>query len=267
VTVGTDDADLWVRRFHPAPEAPSRLVCFPHAGGSASYYFPVSKVLSPAIEVLAIQYPGRQDRRTEKGIETIAELADSVIPYLLQAADRPLALFGHSMGATLAFEIAVRLEQRGVQPLALFVSGRRAPTCVRDEIVYLGDDDAILAEIQRLEGTDAQLLADEDIRRMALAAIRTDYTAAETYRYQPGPLLRTPIYAHIGDRDPKVTTDEALAWRDRTSGPFALQVYSGGHFYLNEHAPSLIQAIEKVMTPPSVERLEAAFIGVGEDER
>jgi surfactin synthase thioesterase subunit/DNA-binding MarR family transcriptional regulator len=246
-----DDADLWIRTFHPASAARGQLACFPHAGGPASYYLPISRALSPSVEVLAVQYPGRQDRRGEKGIDSIGELADAITPHLLRATDRPLALFGHSMGATLAFEVALRLEQQGVQPLALFVSGRRAPTCVRDEYVHLGDDDALVAEIRRLDGTDAQLLKDEDIRKMALPAIRTDYTAVETYRYEPGPPLRTPIYAHIGDQDPKVTVEEATAWRERTSGHFELQIYPGGHFYLNEHVDRLLQSIEQVISSAS----------------
>lgn len=95
------DPDLWVRRYHPAPDAPTRLLCLPHAGGSASYYFPASRTLSPRIEVLAVQYPGRQDRRTEPCVESIDELADKVVDTVKGWTDRPLAVFGHSMGATL----------------------------------------------------------------------------------------------------------------------------------------------------------------------
>src|ERR1700712_4687720 len=115
----------WIRRFHESPGASARLVCFPHAGGAATYFYPLSRTLAPSIEALAVQYPGRQDRRAEPCVDDIHELADLVAPALLEWADRPLALFGHSMGATLAFEVAGRLEKAGVRPAGLFVSGRR----------------------------------------------------------------------------------------------------------------------------------------------
>src|SRR5262249_29653456 len=104
-----ESTDLWVRRFHPAPSAGSRLVCLPHAGGSASYFLPISRGLSPQVEVLAVQYPGRQDRRAEPCIEDVGGLADQITASLQPWIDRPVALFGHSMGAILGFEVALRL--------------------------------------------------------------------------------------------------------------------------------------------------------------
>jgi surfactin synthase thioesterase subunit len=249
VTGEHDDPTLWIRRFHPAPQAAVQLVCLAHAGGSASYFFPVSRALSTKADVLAVQYPGRQDRRNERNLETIEELADAVTRQLLGHTDRPLALFGHSMGATLGFEIALRLEQRhGIKPFALFASGRRAPSRHRDERVHLRDDAGLMAEIQRLNGTTSQVMTNDEILRAALPAIRADYKAAETYRYKPGPRLDAPIHAHIGDQDPKVTVDEARSWQDHTDGHFELHTYRGGHFYLNDHAPRLIDSIAGVLT-------------------
>ncbi|MFJ9819362.1 thioesterase II family protein [Streptomyces sp. NPDC101151] len=240
------DGNLWIRRYHPAPTAAVRLVCLPHAGGSASYFFSVSKELSPDFDVLAVQYPGRQDRRGERCIDSIAELADEVTAELLPETDLPLVLFGHSMGATLAFEVARRLERRGIVPVALFASGRRAPSHNRDEGVHRGSDEEIIAELKKLSGTQAALLGDEEILRMVLPAIRSDYKAAETYRYVDGPPLSTPIQAHFGVDDPRVSREEAAAWADHTTGPFQLHSYPGGHFYLNDEAPRLIEAIAKV---------------------
>lgn len=107
-----EDNGLWIRRFHPRPDGDVRLVCLPHAGGSASFFFPVSQAMPPSVDVLCVQYPGRQDRRAEPVIDSIPDLADQVFAALLPWADRPLAFFGHSMGATLAFEVARRLERR-----------------------------------------------------------------------------------------------------------------------------------------------------------
>src|SRR5947207_7750544 len=106
MTALVSDDGLWIRRFHPAPPGTPRLVCLPHAGGSASFYFPVSRALSPAVDVLAVQYPGRQDRRHERCVDNIPELAAQVLAVLRPWLTGPTALFGHSMGASLAFELA-----------------------------------------------------------------------------------------------------------------------------------------------------------------
>jgi pyochelin biosynthetic protein PchC len=235
--------DRWIRRYHPAPDARIRLVCLPHAGGSASYFFPVSKNLSPKIEVLAVQYPGRQDRRSEPFVPTIAELADTVTALLADETDRPLALFGHSMGAVLGFEIALRLEAAGTTPAALFASGRRAPSTQRDERVHLRDDDGLIAEVKALSGTDSRVMEDDELVRMALPALRNDYRAIETYRWQPGPKLHCPIHALVGDADPKATVEEVRKWGDHTESVFTLDTFPGQHFYLDKHAPAVMNKI------------------------
>ncbi|MFI6766028.1 thioesterase II family protein [Streptomyces sp. NPDC050355] len=240
----TEDNELWVRRFHPSPEAGARLVCLPHAGGAASFYFPVSAALAPRVDVLAVQYPGRQDRRKEPCIDSLPELARQVVPRLLPWTDRPLALFGHSMGASLGFEVARLLEhQHGVVPVALFASARRAPSAHRDEFVHRQSDDRLIREVEELSGTDSQLLRDPEMRSMVLPALRGDYKAAETYRYAPGPDLGCPITALIGDADPRVTVEEARAWAAHTTGEFALKIYGGGHFYLNQHSGGVVREI------------------------
>ncbi|MCX5200078.1 alpha/beta fold hydrolase [Streptomyces sp. NBC_00237] len=224
---------LWIRRYHPRPDAAVRLVCLPHAGGSATFYRPVSAGLPASVDVLALQYPGRQDRRNEPFAENIAELADRVTSVLLPWADRPLVLFGHSMGATLGFEVARRLESdHGVVLRALVVSARRAPSCHRNESFHLRDDDGLVAEMRELSGTEAAILEDEELVRMALPAIRADYRIAETYVWEPGPNLRCPVVGLTADDDPKVTVEEARAWGRHTDGPFAFHEFTGGHFYL-----------------------------------
>ncbi|MFE6525379.1 thioesterase II family protein [Streptomyces sp. NPDC057794] len=239
----TLSADLWIRRFRPSPDAAGRLVCFPHAGGSASFYVPVADALSPGVDVLAIQYPGRQDRRNEPGPASVAELADGVAAALAGWDDRPLTFFGHSMGALVAFETARRMERTGAGPVRLFASGRRAPSRTRDEHVHTLDDDGVVAELRALAGTDAKVLQDEELLRMVLPAIRSDYRAVETYRCEPGARLRCPVTVLTGDADPRTSLEEARAWSGHTEGDCDVRVFSGGHFFLSERPGEVLAVL------------------------
>jgi surfactin synthase thioesterase subunit len=242
--VPATDSDAWIRRFHPAPDSRVRLFCFPHAGGSANFYLPASRLLAPAVEVLAIQYPGRQDRRSEAPIDNIPDLADHVFHAVRTVTDRPFALWGHSMGAVLAFEVALRLQRHGLPaPVRLFASGRRAPSCHRAEHLHEGGDEAIVAELKSLGATASTLLSDPELRAMILPAVRADYRAIETYRYRPGPPLGCPVTVLVGDSDQHVTLDEARAWADRTIAETDLHVFPGGHFFLVDQVAQVVDRV------------------------
>ncbi|MEW2119119.1 alpha/beta fold hydrolase [Streptomyces sp. NPDC005474] len=245
-----EQEDLWIRRYHAAQDSAVRLLCLPHAGGSASFYFPVSQALAPRIEVLAVQYPGRQDRHREPCVDNIPELADRLLPLVTgRWTDRPLALFGHSMGAALAFELAGLLEQRaGVVPAMLFASGRRAPSRWLTDDIYERSDEELLARVRELAGTDSRILGDDEVVRMVLPAIRSDYRAASLYRPDRVHRVSCPVTALSGDDDPQAPLDDVKAWQDHTSGDFAMQVYPGGHFYLTEQAPEVIRHISEALS-------------------
>lgn len=219
-------------------------MCLPHAGGSASFYFPLSRALAPAVEVLAIQYPGRQDRRHEPNIASIPDLADQIFAAVRRLDDRPLALFGHSMGAVLAYEVALRIQDAGLPaPVRLFASGRRAPSCHREERVHMESDDQMVAELRKLSGTSSAMLTDPELLEMIMPAIRSDYRAVETYRYERGRKLDCPVTVLTGDNDPRVSIDEAAAWEEHTTGPTELHVLPGGHFYLVDQNERVVELL------------------------
>ncbi|MFJ9950930.1 thioesterase II family protein [Kitasatospora sp. NPDC091207] len=244
----------WVSVFHPAPNSAVRLVCLPYAGGSASFFFPVSRALAPkGIEVLAVQYPGRQTRHQEPGIDNIPDFADQIFAALRHLDDKPLALFGHSMGAVLAYEVALRMRRAGLPtPVRLFASGRRAPSRYRDEKVHTGSDEDVVAELKTLSGTSQVMLADPEILAMILPAIRSDYTAVERYRHDPGQELDCPVTVLTGDADPRVSIDEARAWEEHTTGPTELEVLAGGHFFLADRSAQVIEIVARRLTGQGV---------------
>ncbi|MFD7732625.1 thioesterase II family protein [Kitasatospora phosalacinea] len=250
--------DTWIRTFGSAAgNSGSRardafqLVCFPHAGGSASFYFPFARALRPEVEMLAVQYPGRQDRWGETCLESVDAFADRVAAVLREHhRGRRLALFGHSMGAAIAFETARRLEREGgPEVVHLFASGRRAPGVFRPEFVHLRDDDGLVAELQALSGTDPAVLSDPELRAVVLPPLRSDYRAIETYRCEPGASVACPVTVLTGDADPRVSLADARGWAAHTGGAFDLQVLPGGHFYLERERAAVADLVRAALRP------------------
>ncbi|GAA3737459.1 thioesterase II family protein [Streptomyces tremellae] len=249
---GRADPDMWLRRLRatpePAPEAPL-LVCFPHAGGAASSFRPLAAALGGAAETVAVQYPGRQDRYAEPCVDDLDELA-ALVAEALRPGDgeqeRPTAFFGHSMGATLAFAVARLLEGAGTRgPVGLFASARKAPSVPEERRVHLLGDAEVVAELKSLGGTAAGALDDEELVRLVLPAVRSDYRALETYRPRPGERLGCPVTAVLGDADPRVCPAQAAAWAGHTRTDFWIRVLPGGHFYLNDQVEAVADLVRE----------------------
>ncbi|WP_214103095.1 thioesterase II family protein [Acrocarpospora catenulata] len=229
--------ETWVRRFHPGSGATAELVCFPHAGGAAAYWFPLSASLSPEIEVLAVQYPGRQDRHREPPVTDLHVLADLLAEAIGEPASRPRVFLGHSMGASLAYEVAARLEgQPEAAPTLLILSGRRAPSRWRPFHEPL-DDAALVAKVRALGGTDADRLDDPDVLELVLPALRGDHRALATYQDTPGAAVSCPVAALVGEADGEASVEDVAAWRHHTTGAFQLRVFPGGHFFIADELP------------------------------
>jgi surfactin synthase thioesterase subunit len=234
----------WIQR-HGAPGRRA-LLCFAHAGGCASYFRPWLELLPQGVELLATQWPGRENRireplvsSLELGVQAIADGVESL------DAER-LCFFGHSLGALVAFEVARELRRRGRDlPDALCVSGAGAPEAARSlpTVHRLPDGELLATLAERYEAIPRIILDDTELTGFYAGLLRADISMLETYRYVSEPRLSCPIFAFAGSHDRVATLDSVALWREQTSAGFDLQSFPGGHFFLRDHAPALLAAL------------------------
>ncbi len=235
----------WIRCYQPRPYARVQLVCFPPEGASASFYRAWCARLPSTVELLAVQYPGREDRLHEDCIGDVHLLAERAADALGLVSQRTLVLFGHSLGAALAFEVALRLEERVAAPaVQLFVSGR-SPFREPAKALQSVPDDALWADLYRLGGNAEAAMTDPDLGAMMLPILRSDYRISASYQPGSKAKLHGPIAAYVGAEDTKVTMDQARCWSNLTHGNFHARSFPGDHFYLKANPGMVIAELLK----------------------
>ncbi|MFE4976934.1 thioesterase II family protein [Kitasatospora sp. NPDC056651] len=246
------DRSKWFRVFTPRPEARLRLVCFPYAGGSASAFRGWADLLPPTIEVVAVQYPGRQDRFNEPCMEDMAELADKLAFAATHRLRGPLAFYGHSLGASVAYETARRLEQQASSPtvVRLFAAARSAPDSPKRRNLLFHSDELLMDYVRELGGSGAAVLEVEELRQLALPTLRSDFALAHGYSYHPGTPLNCPLTAIAGEQDASFTPEDTELWRRHTASDFDTRVIPGGHFFLEEASQDLVALLAEQLNPP-----------------
>lgn len=219
--------------------AEGAIVVFPHAGAAAASYRVLSAALAVAGDTYVVQYPRRADRLSEPAHETVHDLALGLFGAAPWHTVAPLRLFGHSMGAVVAFEFARIAETHGVAVQKLWVSAGPPPCVVADMPELPTSDDGLLADIADLGGTDPELLADEEFSELLTTAVRADYQAFN--RYDPSPDVRISAGIQVlgGRDDHRIETGVLRLWERHTHGSFELSLYDGGHFYVYDHADAI----------------------------
>jgi surfactin synthase thioesterase subunit len=239
-TVPGDVLGRWVPLASGVAPDALCLFCLPHAGGGASAFRTWVGGL-PGVAVLPVQPPGRETRLREPAYERMGPLAEDLASVITTAAaGRRYAIYGHSLGALVAFETARAIGDRGARgPEHLFLSG-----CVPPQCWYAGDSepvataplDKLVAMIRELGGTPEWLLSDPGALDMIVPAIRADFSVKETYEYRARPPLDVPVTVLASTADPRAPQALQARWREHTTAPFALKLLVGGHFAVFEQA-------------------------------
>lgn len=254
-TAGAGRAALaadWFKCWQPRAHATQRLICLPHAGGSASFFRQWGALLPAHVELIAVQYPGREERINVPPIADLWELVTAIAdalqqtPHLLQ---QPYLLFGHSMGSAVAYELHRMLQRRGCRlPQHLLLSACEAPSRRQAESFHLASDQALMDEMVRLGGTDDAMAHLPELMELVLPVTRNDYRAIETYVPDAARLpLAVPITVLTGDQFHELDLGDALAWASETSQRFLHRGFPGGHFYLKQQQEGVLDVIRAAL--------------------
>ncbi|OBF27066.1 thioesterase [Mycobacterium sp. ACS1612] len=222
-----------------------KLYIFPHAGGSAQYYVPFANTFSDNVQRIAVQYPGQRGTHDLASFTSIEDLADQACRLVSppKGSGDPVAFFGHSMGALLAFEVARRFDEAGTPICALFVSACAAPGRIGYD--YIPESDrGLLSAVSEMTGANPEFLENEEFAAKILPTLR-GLRAIANYDCPPDVALSCPISAYLADNDDVATYEKVVPWSERTTAEFTARVFTGHHFYLDDHLPQLVGDIEE----------------------
>jgi medium-chain acyl-[acyl-carrier-protein] hydrolase len=219
-----------------------RMFCFPYAGGGASIYRGWGASLPGDLEVCPVQIPGRESRLREPAYDHLQPMVQAIADALVPHMTLPFIFFGHSMGAAISFELARELRRRGQpQPLHLFVSGRRAPHLpAREEPIHALPEPEFIEKLRELNGTPEEVLQHEELMRLIIPLLRTDFCVNETYEYVQEEPLQAGISAFGGLGDADVSREDVEAWKEHTTGRFRMRMLPGDHFFINGSGKDLV---------------------------
>lgn len=240
----------WILRRSPRDDARARLFCLPFAGGSASVYRDWPERLPSWLEVLPVELPGHGMRLGEPPIPTLLPLIEALLLGLAPWMDRPFALFGHSMGALIAFEATRVLRQRRqALPFLLAVSGYRAPHLPdpEDPIGALAEPD-MLARLTRLGGMPPEVLQSRELLQLLIPVFRADFNITDAWVSPDEPPLTVPMLVLGGLSDPRAPRPTIEAWARHAAGPLTIALYPGDHFFHRATPGPVLQRLADELT-------------------
>jgi surfactin synthase thioesterase subunit len=234
-----------------------RLFCFPSAGGAASAFRSWAGSLPPGVELCPIQLPGRGARFHEPPFRRLPELVGAAAGALQPLLDKPFALFGHSMGAVVAFELARELRRRAwPEPGLVVVSGHEAPQRPNPDppLAHLPDAEFVEEICRRYDGIPKEVLDEHELLQLMIPVLRADIMALESYAYRPEAPLECALSCFGGAADRHVSREDLEAWSEQTRGSFRIRTFDGGHFFLETARAGFLAALREDLAAMDPER-------------
>jgi surfactin synthase thioesterase subunit len=235
------------------------LVCFHHAGGSATAFHDWERALPVGVALHAVTLPGRDLRAGEPAHRDVRRLVEQLDGELDPLLARAHVVFGHSMGALVAYRLVQRRLARGARPPeAYFAAAYGAPHLARSVIAGVDletvDDLELARWLHAFGGLPTELLDRPEWLRLLLGPVRADLRVCASHRYTPAPPLPVPVHVFGGARDPLVSLEDLYAWRAHAAGGFRLTVLDGGHFLVQDRAAGLLPALLRQLAAVPVVR-------------
>lgn len=238
----------WFVNVNPKKNATMRLFCFPYAGGGASIYREWNSLFPDSIEVCAIQYPGRENRINEAPIDDFLSLVNEICDNIHVMLDKPFAIFGHSLGAKVAFETAKMIMKRyHRKPICLFEAGSRAPFLQDKYLLHNLSEEDFIMSLHRYHGTPIEVLENEDIMSAFLPMLKADFSIEETFLTSKEEKMNCPLFVLAAEKDEIVSIEEALQWETLAKHDYEFVKFQGDHFFIKSEQRKLIHYIMNKM--------------------
>lgn len=247
----------WITCPHPEPGAKVRLFCLPFAGGGASIYRSWGKLIGNEIEVCPIQLPGRENRFSDTPIKQAQAMAQTLANQIQLYSNKPFFIYGHSMGALIAFELTRALQDNGLDlPQGLILAAHRAAHLPRKrEALYALPDDQFIDRLKRFGGFPQEVLDSKELLAFLMPTLKADFTLCDTYQFESRLPLQCPLHLLAGADDIEASPDVVEPWKEHTSDSAHMHVLSAGHFFLRTHQEDLIRILQNIMSPAMANKL------------
>jgi medium-chain acyl-[acyl-carrier-protein] hydrolase len=239
----------WLVRSGVNKNVDFRLFCFSYAGGNAATFRRWHNKFTDNVEVVSIQLPGRANRFGEPVITEMEPLVDQVLNAVSGCLDKPYALFGHSLGSRIAFQLAVECSKNGLRmPCHFIASASRSP----DLPIGIGDiyklpDEEFLTEMGKLNGTPLSILKNKELMQMLLPQLKADFCLAYEYQYADDIKLDIPVSVFGGEEDTDIAYSQLQSWDKYFVTPPDITMFEGGHFFIEDENSGIVDKVNLII--------------------
>ena len=224
-----------------------RLYCFPYVGGGREAFAGWSEGLRD-VSTRVFEMPGRKGRFAEPLATEMAPCVREFVDSIVEEEPAAYALFGHSLGAKVAFEVAMEIQRRGLYPPChLFVSCSIAPHVAPVRTTHTLSDDAFIEELRKMGGAPEQVLSDKTLMELLLPPLRADARISELYRRPIGDTLRVPMTVLLAKTDPYIPAEDAKGWKHFARRGCQVKTIDGDHFFIIKRRESLLRIVGQVL--------------------